>query len=370
MYDVVVVGGGAVGAFAALRAAELSAKTALVDPRGVFGGASSRSAGCFTVQLDTPVDVKLVAQSIELVTKYTRKAWKRTGFLQIGRESDIADTLESLRTVGIGYKMLSAEEILERWQLFRIGQGLVGLYTEPDLSTEPRILGEELRSALSRASVTLLENAEVVDIRAIDGEVKELRLSTGETLRGSSYVFAAGAWTGRLLERLGLRIEQFLITCYAYKFDVGAELQIPSFSNEALHTYWRPWGRYLVGGRYDGTFSKEPDLSNALPPSSSVRGAYRMIKHTLSIETEPILVEHLRGPCSFYPDGLPVFGLLPPHSNLVIVDGLGGYGLMRGPAMGARAAELLLLGKTDEELLRFSCERFADITKYMRGRGA
>ncbi len=312
--------------------------------------------------MDTPLDARLVLQSIDLVARYSRRGWRRTGFLQIGRESDLEDTIRSLRSEGISYEILGPEEISERWHQFRIEQDLFGLFTEPDLSSEPLILGEELRERLVERGVELREGDRVVAIESNGHEVLGVRLANGETVHGVDYVIAAGAWTGELLKTLGLGLGSFLITCYAYRIDIGKELMIPSFSHEVLHTYWRPWGRQLIGGRYDGAVAVEPDLSDTPPPTRSIKAALKLISRVLAVNTEPRIAQYLKGPCSFSPDGLPIFGFLPGHNDTIVTDGLGGYGLMRGPALGIMAAEMLLLHKTDEDILQFSPERLLNST--------
>jgi glycine/D-amino acid oxidase-like deaminating enzyme len=89
----VVIGAGPAGAFAALTAALKGERVTLVDPRGVLGGAASRSAGVVTVQLDDPLDVRLVVRSMELMRSVSRSSVVRTGFLQIGREEDLSDSV-------------------------------------------------------------------------------------------------------------------------------------------------------------------------------------------------------------------------------------------------------------------------------------
>ncbi len=112
LYDLAVLGEGIVGCFAALRAAELGADVILIDERGVFGGASARAAGVFTVQLDTPRDAMLVAKSIELVKRYSKNSWIETGFLQIGREGALRESLEALTKCEIRYDVLDHREIM------------------------------------------------------------------------------------------------------------------------------------------------------------------------------------------------------------------------------------------------------------------
>lgn len=363
MYDIAVLGGGVVGCFSALRAAELGLRTVLIDERGVFGGASPRSAGVFTVQLDSPIDVKLVAKSIELVKKYTRRSWRETGFLQIGKEYALRESMESLEKCGIEYKLLDSKEILDRWPEFVVEPELMGVYTKSDLSAEPKILGCELREALNEMEVDIVEKVGAVGLDFGSSEVRHVKLSDGSRVSADYYVLAMGSWTSGLLRSANLETETFLLTCFAYRLDLGQELNIPSFSDEYLHTYWRPWGSTLVGGRYDAEFSETPDLSDVQPPSKSLKMSIKLLLRRLKLPTKPILVEHMRGPCSFTSDGMPIFGHVPSLNNAFIIDGLGGYGLMRGPALGYLAVDALIQRHDFDEYRVYSPFRIFKIAK-------
>ncbi len=352
MYDLAVLGGGIVGCFSALRAAELGLRAVLIDERGVFGGASARSAGVFTVQLDSPLDVELTAKSIELVKQYTsEKAWKETGFLQIGKEHALRESIESLEKCGIRYEVLNNQEIMERWPEFTVEPELIGVYTHPDLSVEPRILGRELRERLIEKGVKIIEGVGARRLNVVSNEVKEVELSDGSRISANYFILATGPWTREILHNSQIEVQTFLLTCFAYRLNLGRELNIPSFSDEYLHTYWRPWGATLVGGRYDAEFAESPDLSNAQPPSRSLKMSLKLLLKRLKTPSPPELVEYMRGPCSFTNDGMPIFGPIPRLINAYIVDGLGGYGLMRGPALGYLTVDAIVLNR---ELDRFS----------------
>ncbi|MEM0444933.1 MAG: FAD-binding oxidoreductase [Nitrososphaerota archaeon] len=344
LYDLAVLGEGIVGCFAALRAAELGADVILIDERGVFGGASARAAGVFTVQLDTPRDAMLVAKSIELVKRYSKNSWIETGFLQIGREGALRESLEALTKCEIRYDVLDHREIMEKWPEFILDSSLKGIYTEQDLSVEPTILGRDLREALIGRGVRIYEGVGARRLLREGDELRSVKLSDSSTVAANYFVLAMGSWNRELLNSCNIELETFLLTCFAYRLDIGKSLNIPSFSDEYLHTYWRPWQNTLVGGRYDAEFTDKPDLSSAPPPLKSLKMSLKLLLKRLRTETEPRLVEHMRGPCSFTSDGLPVVGRIPGLDNAVIVDGLGGYGLMRGPALGYLATEALLRG--------------------------
>ncbi|MEM0482469.1 MAG: FAD-dependent oxidoreductase [Nitrososphaerota archaeon] len=359
MYDLAVLGGGVVGCFSALRAAELGLSVVLIDERGVFGGASPRSAGVFTVQLDSALDVELVAKSIDLVKKYTteEKSWKETGFLQIGKEYALRESMESLQKCGIRYEVLSNEEIMDRWPEFVVEPELIGVYTKPDLSVEPKILGRELRERLIEKGVKVIEGVGAKRLNISSYEIRELVLSDGSHITANHYILSMGPWTREILHNNQIEVETFLLTCFAYRFELGRELNIPSFSDEYLHTYWRPWGTTLVGGRYDAEYAESPDLTDAKPPNSSLKMALKFLLRRLKTPTPPELVEYMRGPCTFTNDGMPIFGPIPRLINAFIIDGLGGYGLMRGPALGYLTVDAIVLNRDIDKYSAYSSLR-------------
>ncbi|MDT7860180.1 MAG: FAD-dependent oxidoreductase, partial [Candidatus Calditenuis sp.] len=178
----IIIGAGPAGAFAALTAALKGERVTLVDPRGVLGGAASRSAGVVTVQLDDPLDVRLVVRSIELIRSVSRSSVVRTGFLQIGREEDLSDSVEAMREAGVEHELLTAEEIVERWPVFRVDDNIIGVYTDVDLSIEPPLLGSELGDALASLGVEVIRQS-VASFRTGREGIEELVLENGERLR-------------------------------------------------------------------------------------------------------------------------------------------------------------------------------------------
>jgi glycine/D-amino acid oxidase-like deaminating enzyme len=365
----VVVGAGPAGAFAALAAALRGERVTLVDPRGILGGAASRSAGVLTVQLDDPLDVRLVVRSIELIRSVSRSSIVPTGFLQIGREEGLSDSVEAMREAGVEHEVLTAEEIVERWPVFRVDDDLIGIYTSMDLSVEPPLLGAELGEALASLGVEAIRRS-VITFKTDRGAIDELVLENGERLKHEGLILAAGSHNRQLLLKLGIGLKTTVITCYAYKFDVGEELAIPSFSDELLHSYWRRWGTLMVGGGYDAEWAEGPDYSTAEPPQQYVRRSLAMLLGRLNLSRDPRYHSSLRGPCELTPDMDPYLGRLEGLGDVVLVGGLRGYGLMRGLALGEMAYELLRSGRvsslTAVELERLSPKRLIRVSKRRR----
>ena len=251
--------------------------------------------------------------------------------------------MESLGKCGIKYEVLNNEEIMDRWPEFVVEPELIGVYTHPDLSVEPKILGRELRALLIERGVNLIEGVRATKLEISSREAKAVALSDSSRIAANYFILATGPWTREILHNSQIEVETFLLTCFAYRLDLGRELNIPSFSDEYLHTYWRPWGTTLVCGRYDAEFAESPDLSDSQPPSKSLRLALKFLLRRLKTLSSPVLVEYMRGPRTFTNDGMPIFGPIPHLVNAFIIDGLGGYGLMRGPALGYLTVDAIVL---------------------------
>jgi sarcosine oxidase subunit beta len=340
LYDLAVIGGGVAGIFSALTAARHSAKAIIIDPNRIGGGATVRSAGVVTLQLDETNDVMLVRRSIELIKECSKDSWRVTGFLQLGRPDQLQDSMNSMRQTGVDFELLYPSEIESKWPELMVDERFIGVYTRDDLSLEPPIFVYDCREALLDAGVEVLEGVGADSLSIRDGEIDRAVLSNGEEVRADRYILSAGAWNREILHRHGIELMTVIITCYAYRFDLGEGLGLPSFSDEWLHSYWRPWGTELVGGGYDADFSDAPDISDAPPPQKYIENSLRLLHRRVRLKSPPRLTATLRGPCSVTADMEPIIGKIEGIENLVLVDGLRGYGLMRGPAIGELAANL------------------------------
>lgn len=341
-YELAIIGGGIAGIYSALTAARESIKTVIIDPNGPGGGATIRSAGVVTLQLDTANDVRLVKRSIELIKEYSRYSWKTTGFLQLGRPNQLQESISAMSEAGIEFRVFHPSEIESKWPELIVDERFIGTYTISDLSLEPSIFIKECRESLSDAGVEVLEHLEASSLFISDNRVDRVLLSDGGELKAEQYILSAGAWTKEILHRLGIELMTIIITCYAYRFDIGEEIDVPSFSDESLHSYWRPWGTELVGGGYDAEFSEKPDISDAPPPQKYVNNSLKLLQRRVRLKHSPRLTGTMRGPCSVTADWQPIIGRIEGIDNLVLVEGLRGYGLMRGPAIGELAANLAL----------------------------
>jgi len=187
------------------------------------------------------------------------------------------------------------------------------------------------------------------------GDIKEILLEDGRRISADRFILCIGPWTRDFLALHGVYLPVMVIRCPAYRFKV--EGMFPAFSDEENDSYWRP-GRSgtLVGGGYQAEILEDLEKAFGNPPKRFRIEAERLLK--LRVKGDTRIVDEWTGPCSVTPDLNPIVGRVPDFSNLYIVDGLRGYGLMRGPALGYGVADLTL-GEKRRDLEKYSLLRFS-----------
>lgn len=208
--DVVVVGAGMTGLFAAREIARRGLSVAVFDrwPLGHTHGSSHGEARIFRLAYASPLYVHLAATALsmwqELENGLGRELLWRTGALDIGP----ADALEPLRAAlaaqGVSYQALSAAQMSDRYPVYRLSQGEHALY-QPDggVLRARRALDAVLASAKENGA-SVFEATEVLQI--LPGNTGVVVQTSAGPWRADTVVIAAAGWTNHLIDPLGLHV--------------------------------------------------------------------------------------------------------------------------------------------------------------------
>ncbi len=351
-WDLIVIGGGVVGASVAYYSARAGSRTLLVDARDE-GRATDAGAGIVSAATNTRDADAWQALAQAAAEDYPHLAaelrevqasdpgYERVGMLVVAVDEDEAKrfdryvsrlhargTLEGeLREVD-GADARSRFPALGRVEraLWAPGAGRVnGRQIEAALISGAEQHGLELRRARVERLVT------------DDGFVSAVEVE-GERCVAGAIAICGGAWSGSLAAQLGVRLAVAPQRGQIIHLELpGADTQSWPLLSAFRDHYMVPWpgGRVAVGAtREDGA---------GFDPRTTVAGVREVLDEALRVApglADASLHEIRVGlrPCT--PDLLPVLGTLRGYRNLWLATGHGPTGLTLGPYSGKLVARL------------------------------
>lgn len=219
------------------------------------------------------------------------------------------------------------------------GEAVVGgVYAPTERYIRPESLSRGLVEALWAGGAEVREGVEVQDPREIEAD---------------AVVVAAGAWSGRLLARAGVRLP--LEAAKGYSVTARGRGTAP---RSAYYLAEAKVGASTFGDavRIAGIF----DLTGV-----DLKLRRRRIEAILSAsrpyfrDWEPTEVElEWAGLRPYPPDGLPIVGAVPGHDRLYAATGHGRMGITLAPATAKLLAQVVLDGASPPEFAPFAVERF------------
>ena len=373
--DVVVVGGGTVGAWTAVLLAESGVpNVVLIEARTLGDGASSRAAGMVRAQGGTETAIRLGLRTQEFYAASGDRFPLDCGFVAQGylmpcfTDLEVAQAHERIalqRTLGLEVEFLSGADIDERQTGLAPGATLGASYAPGDgyIDAPRNVLA--YTAALTACGVDVRERCTFTGLRSSKGRVVGVDTSDGPidtervVLTGGPQLAEVGATAGARIPAGGTR-HQVVVTATVAGLDV---YQLPMVFDITSGIYWRPgesggllWGMSNpdeppgVATDFDTVYyRKARDRIEELFPAVRGLGLRRAWAATID----------------YTPDHLPILGPLLTDDGPItgsVVASPAGHGMMWGPAVAQVAADLTTTGEctwldlTDLGLDRFDAD--------------
>jgi sarcosine oxidase subunit beta len=358
--DVVVVGGGTVGAWTAVQLAERGAgHVVLLEAHTLGDGASSRASGMVRAQGGTETAIKLGLRSQEFYTASGDRYPLDCGFVAQGylmpcfTEAEVAQAHERIalqHRLGLTVEWLSSSDIDGRDTGLAPGVTLGGSYAPGDgyINAPRNVLA--YTAALTAHRVDIREHCAFTGLRVSDGRVVGVDTADGPidtervVLTGGPNLGEIGALAGGRIPAGGTR-HQVVVT---EPLGEAVIEDLPMVFDVTDGIYWRP-------GEFGGVLwgMSNPDE----PPGVACEfdwAYYEKAKSRIEYLFPPVRGLGLRrtwaATIDYTNDHLPILGPLLTDDGRVggtVVASPAGHGMMWGPAVAEAAADLTLDGQCD-----------------------
>jgi len=363
--EVVVVGGGVMGVSIAFHLAEAGVRDVVLVERDELGaGSTSKAAGGVRAQFSDEVNVRLGARSLEAFARFGDRPGQeidlhRSGYLFL--LSNAADVAAFERNVvlqnglGVPSRMLEVAEAKALSPLISTDGLLAATYSPDDGHCTPESVVLGYATAARRLGVSVRTRTEVVDIRSGDDGISAVVTNRG-VIRTSAVVCAAGAWSRRIGEMVGVDLPvtplRRQIVCTEPIPDLAPV--VPFTIDFASSFYFHREGRGLLMGMSDP--AQEPGFhlgrSDAwLPRLAEAIGVRAPALLDVGIATG------WAGLYEVTPDHNALIGEAP--GRFLYATGFSGHGFLQGPAVGEVVRDLYLGRPPVVDVSTLDANRFA-----------
>jgi sarcosine oxidase subunit beta len=356
--EVVIVGGGVIGASVAYHLAARGCSNILVLDRGRQPGEGStgKATGGFRAQFSTPVNIGLSLLSREKLLRFADELGVDAGYRQCGYlflACTVAElfALHAAQDIQKAYgleeaRKIGPEEVLSLNPALNLESLVGGVYCPTDGFIRPLEILRGYTAAAERLGVRFVYGLTLGGFRLERQErIRAVLTSRGE-IAADLVVNAAGAWAAQVAKYAGVTLpvvplrRQVALThpCHL----LPEEMPMTIFAGDGFHLRVRD-GRVLL---------LWPDQPQTADP-------FEMTVDDLWVE-QVLRRAHTRVPClrqavidrencwaglyEMSPDRHAILGRAERVENLYFANGSSGHGVMHAPALGQLLSEIILDG--------------------------
>ena len=370
--DVVVIGGGAIGASTAFHLASLGpGRIVLLERRHLAAGASGKSGALVRMHYTNAAESHLAFESLQVFRQFGtivggECGFEPVGFVQLvghGYEAALAKNVEVQRGLGIETEILAPTDLRRLLPGCRVDDVGAAAWEPGSGFADPNATTFAFAEAARRRGVELRMHSDVRRITTAHGRVTGVQTADDE-IASPVVVLAAGAWANRLLAPLGLDygLGPHRIQVSIFRWPPGFAHRHPAVI-DAVHQLWfRPEGPTgtLVGVEL-GVSHAEPDGFDEGVDPDYVERCRRAVAVRLPALADAGMRGGWAGMIMMSPDGRPIIDQIPAVPGLYAMLGDSGTSFKTAPAIGRCLAEWIVEGKPrTADLTPFRSTRFAE----------
>jgi glycine/D-amino acid oxidase-like deaminating enzyme len=352
MFDVLVVGGGAMGSSIAWHLASdpsFKGEIVIVERDPSYARASSAlSASSIRQQFSTPLNIHLSRYGIGFLRAAPKLlgvdlGLREPGYLFLASHTG-ADVLRAIHAIqkgeGCAVELLEPPALAARFEWISTeGVALASYGT----ANEGWFDGPALMQAFRRKARELGVQYLADEVVALAPNV--VRLGAGGRVEARTIVLAAGPWSGEVAALAGIALPVEPRRRSVFVFDVREPPGLTPLTIDPSGTWFRPEGRFYIGGT-------TPAEGND-PPGAPLEVQHPewddMVWPTLAARVPAFeAAKVVNSWAGYYEyntfDQNGIVGRHPHFESLIFATGFSGHGIQQSPAVGRAVAELIVHG--------------------------
>lgn len=367
--DVVIVGGGCMGASVAYHLARRGVvNVVLVEREAMLGtGSTGRNAGGVRHQFSTEANVRLSIESIRLLERFREEVGQTVDFHQDGYlfllsspESVAAfrKNVDVQRACGVNVEWLDPDDAVRLAPGLDAGGVVNATFCDRDGIADPNGVTMGFAKAAQSRGVEVVRETEAIGIDVSNGRVTAVRTARG-TISTGVVVNAAGPYARQVGRLAGVDVP---VDPHRRHIFIAQDFSRPVPPNRIMVIdfettfYFHREGPGVLFGMGD------PDEKPGF--DTTVRWDFLPEVTQVAVRRLPALedasISHAwAGLYEMSPDGNPLIGPAPGLNGLFLVNGFSGHGFQHAPAAGRILSDLIVGRDPGLDLSPFAPDRFA-----------
>lgn len=368
--DVVIVGGGCMGAATAYYLAARGVRVVLLEREKFLAmGSTGRNAGGVRYQFSTEVNIRLSMYSLDVIARFEEIFGISADYHPIGylfllttpREVEVfkANVVLQNRLGVHDARFLEPNEIAQLVPLVNLDGVIGGTFCPRDGLADPNSVTQGFAKGARSRGAQIETETTVTGIKLEGGRVSVVETNRGE-IATRVVVNCAGPWAAQIGTMVGLDIP--IVPLRRQFFTTDALPQIPrhhpmtiEFANSM---YFHPEGVGLLVGMSNP--DEKPGDTYAIDEEFHLKMLERALYRLPLLENARV-ASQIAGLYEITPDAHPILAQARAVPGFYIAAGFSGHGFQHSPATGKVMSELILDGRaTTIDISTLDLERFAE----------
>ena len=371
--DVVIIGGGIVGASIAYHLTEAGCTSVLIVEREPQQGMGStaKSMGGVRAQFATPINIRMSLYSIDLFSRFEEVTGHTAGYRSQGYLFVATNDrhLEYLRTnlrqqqaCGVtNAEMVTREDIVKTVPELIADDVVGGSFCPTDGFVDPYSVMTGFSKRARELGATVWLETDVTNIDVDQGKIKGVDTSRGY-VSTRAVINAAGPWAAAVARLAGIDVPVEPLRRQIVKTEPFDKLssRLPMVIDMSSGFHFRPEGSsfLLAWPDPEQTSGFRTDFDYGFIEKILTRAVNR-VPVFADVEVNPRRC--WAGMYEMTPDHHAIIGKAPGVEGMFLANGFSGHGVMHSPATGKIISELVLRGESSfEDAAMLRAERFAE----------